>query len=196
MFDFRRFEHVFLCVLFGVTALVGAARLVVFWSQPEVQLTLAAESAAMVHTSSGGGEDAVTGLKGSVLAPLKPFPISRFAVVLYYLGVGWHCLVDASSSVSSDRSQPFVESDDRFILGAPNAAGALMPDGRVDINRATAEELQTLPGIGPALAARIIEMRERRGGFVYPEELLDVSGIGPARYERLLEYITIGPLEQ
>lgn len=67
-------------------------------------------------------------------------------------------------------------------------------DGRLDLNRATLDELQTLPGIGPAIAGRIVALREQRGGFVYLEELLDVSGIGPARFEQLRDQITLGPV--
>jgi competence protein ComEA len=55
----------------------------------------------------------------------------------------------------------------------------------VYINRASAEELQTLPGIGPALAARIIEYRETNGPFTSMEDLDAVSGIGPALLEDL-----------
>ena len=59
------------------------------------------------------------------------------------------------------------------------------PAGKTDINRATAEELQQASGIGPALAQRILDMREARGGFRFLEELLDVSGIGEKRFEAL-----------
>lgn len=62
-----------------------------------------------------------------------------------------------------------------------------LPDteGKMDINRATAEELQKADGIGPALAQRILEMREARSGFRFLEELMDVSGIGEKRFEAL-----------
>ena len=62
-----------------------------------------------------------------------------------------------------------------------------LPDteGKTDINRAGLEDLQKANGVGPALAQRIIEMREARGGFRCLEELMDVSGIGEKRYEAL-----------
>jgi comEA protein len=63
--------------------------------------------------------------------------------------------------------------------------------GAIDLNRATAAELETLPGVGPAIAGAIVEHRDRAGGFRSVEELLDVSGIGPARLERLRDLVTV-----
>lgn len=63
---------------------------------------------------------------------------------------------------------------------------------KVDVNKATAEELIALPGIGPALADRIIEFRERNGPFERIEELLKVQGIGEKSLERLRDLIVVG----
>jgi competence protein ComEA len=64
--------------------------------------------------------------------------------------------------------------------GAPGPPGAPLP-----LNGATLEELERLPGVGPALAQRILEERRRRGAFASVDDLLDVRGIGPATLERL-----------
>ncbi|MEN3001007.1 MAG: helix-hairpin-helix domain-containing protein [Armatimonadota bacterium] len=61
----------------------------------------------------------------------------------------------------------------------------------LDLNRATAEELEALPGIGPVLAARIVEYRQQRGRFQSVDELLDVHGIGPKRLEQIRPYVTV-----
>lgn len=61
--------------------------------------------------------------------------------------------------------------------------------GIVNINRATAEELDTLPGIGPAKARAIIEYRETYGEFQTLEQLMEVKGIGQKTFERLKERI-------
>jgi competence protein ComEA len=63
---------------------------------------------------------------------------------------------------------------------------------RLDLNHASAEELQALPGIGPALAARILESRARDGPFRTPEDLLRVRGIGPATLARLRDLVIAG----
>lgn len=61
----------------------------------------------------------------------------------------------------------------------------------IAINHSSAAELQRLPGIGPALAKRIVAQRERIGGFDRIEDLQTVLGIGPARLERLRPYVAI-----
>jgi competence protein ComEA len=69
------------------------------------------------------------------------------------------------------------------------------PDGgqTVDLNRATSQQLQSLPGIGPALADRIIEHRNLRGPFQTAEELSEVSGISDRMVEDLRELVTVSP---
>lgn len=61
----------------------------------------------------------------------------------------------------------------------------------VSLNSASAEQLATLPGIGPALAARIVQWREQNGRFTAVDELLEVSGIGPARYDAIAGLVTL-----
>ncbi|MBI1845712.1 MAG: helix-hairpin-helix domain-containing protein [Candidatus Rokubacteria bacterium] len=63
----------------------------------------------------------------------------------------------------------------------------------VDLNRASAEELTRLPGVGPALAARIVEARESDGPFAAVDDLRRVRGLGRSRLERLRALVTTGP---
>jgi len=65
--------------------------------------------------------------------------------------------------------------------------------GPLDLNRATAAELEKLPGIGPVLAKRIVEWRETHGPFQSVQDLLKVPGIGPKKLEELLDRVTVGP---
>jgi competence protein ComEA len=64
---------------------------------------------------------------------------------------------------------------------------------RIDLNAATAEDLTRLPGVGPALAARILETRQRRGRFGALDDLRLVKGLGGAGLDRLRPRVTIGP---
>ncbi|WP_445490305.1 helix-hairpin-helix domain-containing protein [Niallia sp. 03133] len=65
------------------------------------------------------------------------------------------------------------------------------PSNLVDLNSATPEDLETLPGIGPAKAEMIIEFRDSNGGFSTKEDLKKISGIGEKTFEKLSEYVTV-----
>lgn len=94
---------------------------------------------------------------------------------------------DTSESTSSFES-PAPESTETARAGGERgpvrveASSGIPPgvatSGRVAINRATARDLETLPGIGPSLAGRIVEERERSGPFLAPRDLLRVKGVG------------------
>ena len=63
---------------------------------------------------------------------------------------------------------------------------------RVNINTATADELDDLPGIGPSTAQAIVDHRRQYGQFQRPDEIQDVPCIGPATYDRIKDLITTG----
>lgn len=65
------------------------------------------------------------------------------------------------------------------------------PSGLININTASPGELESLPGIGPTLAQRIIEHRTTHGPFTTIEAIQDVSGIGPAKFEQVKHLISI-----
>jgi len=68
----------------------------------------------------------------------------------------------------------------------PAASPTLLPmTQKVNVNTATAVELELLPGIGPSLAEAIVEYRLEHGLFNQPEDLLGVSGIGPAKLDQI-----------
>ncbi|MFG1696417.1 helix-hairpin-helix domain-containing protein [Nonomuraea sp. NPDC049309] len=80
---------------------------------------------------------------------------------------------------------------EQIVVGAPSAQaapGSPMFDPAtavLDLNSATADQLEQLPGVGEVLAARIVEFRTSRGGFTSVDQLREVSGIGPRKFEEI-----------
>jgi len=93
---------------------------------------------------------------------------------------------------------PFAQSAEAAVDGQQAAqrtaptVQVIAPDpGRININTASEQELDTLPGIGPSLAARIVTYRREHDGFDEPRELLEVSGIGEATFAELADCICV-----
>jgi competence protein ComEA len=86
---------------------------------------------------------------------------------------------------------------DQIYVGIPTPAGAAAaPEGSagptptVDLNTATEDQLESLPGIGPAMAQHILQWRTQHGQFSSVSQLRDVSGIGDGRYAKLKDLVT------
>ncbi|MCR4711023.1 MAG: ComEA family DNA-binding protein [Clostridia bacterium] len=75
--------------------------------------------------------------------------------------------------------------------GTGSSSGGGSGNGLIDLNTATSEELQRIPGIGPVTAEKILKYREENGPFTDLEELLEISGIGEKTLERMKDYLTI-----
>ena len=75
--------------------------------------------------------------------------------------------------------------------GAQAGAAKSLPEGMVNINTADEKELDKLPGVGPAMAKRIVEYRTENGAFQAPEEIKRVKGIGDAKYEKMKDKIAL-----
>lgn len=69
--------------------------------------------------------------------------------------------------------------------------GAPRPEAPLDLNRATLDELDELPGVGPSTAQAIVDERDRRGGFTAVDQLLEVRGIGDAKLAALRELVRV-----
>ena len=121
------------------------------------------------------------------------------AVMTSGLGIRWY---RATHPVQPDVSPPFAYAGlDSTFLALSRRADSLeettphaqkAPPEPVDINTAGINELSTLPGIGPATAARIIEDRQKHGPYRRVDDLLRVKGIGPKKLARLRPHVRIG----
>lgn len=70
-------------------------------------------------------------------------------------------------------------------------ASAWLPDGVLDLNRATGTDLEELPGVGPVIAQRILAWRKDRGGFEAVGQLREVAGIGEATFQKLADQVVV-----
>lgn len=74
---------------------------------------------------------------------------------------------------------------------APTVAGAISQGSRISLNQSSALELEQLPGVGPALAGRIVDWREANGGFKKKEDLLNISGIGDKLFAGIKDEVVL-----
>lgn len=81
------------------------------------------------------------------------------------------------------------DSPHETVMGPPDEAAVVSDIAGLDLNAATAGQLEELPGIGPVLAERIVTWRAENGPFTGRDDLLAVSGVGPAVYEGIEPYI-------
>jgi len=80
-----------------------------------------------------------------------------------------------------------------FLLFGVSAFAKKKPPAQpVNINTANSEQLQTVPGIGPATAGKILQMRKSYGAFKSVDDLLAIRGLGPKRLEKMRKYLTVG----
>ena len=85
-----------------------------------------------------------------------------------------------------------VTPDGGYRLSAMSGAQLVTLGLPIDLNRASAEDLDAIPGLGPALAQRIVDYRKAHGPFKQVEDLREVSGIGPQNLQKLKPYLGLG----
>lgn len=161
---------------------------------PELAMPMAGEATAATATTSP--PEVVVHVAGAVVAP-----------GVYRLGPGGRVAdaVDAAGGPAPgadlhrlNLAAPLVDGAQVYVprLGEPlptavTGAGPSAATGPVDLNLATAADLEALPGIGPATARAILAARDRAGRFASVEDLLDVRGIGPAKLEALRDLVCV-----
>jgi len=84
----------------------------------------------------------------------------------------------------------------RFTAQLGAATKRLPAAHSVDLNSATAEQLQQVPGIGPGTAKAIVNFRQKSGPFQKVEDLLAIKGISKTRFEKMRPYLTIAAVPQ
>jgi comEA protein len=89
------------------------------------------------------------------------------------------------------RSLAFVIPLVLCVFVSPSVAKKKPPASPINLNTATSEQLQQVPGIGPSTADKILQMRKSYGAFKSVDDLLAVRGIGPKRLEKMRKYLIV-----
>ena len=98
-------------------------------------------------------------------------------------------MIDDDSDASVKEESYITEDSGKNVILEDNSESS--SNSIVNINKATQTELETLPGIGPSLATKIIEYRENNGKFSKKEDIKNVTGIGDSKYSSIEEFIVV-----
>lgn len=194
-------------VSLGLAALAGGLVVVVMgWPRGDVAPPAAREQKGQSQNAlldspspSAAGETVVVDLDGRVRRPgVVELPLGARVVDAIEEAGG---LAPGADTGALNLAQVLVDGEQVVVprrgaatpaLGATAPTpGGLASAAPVSINTASEAELDTLPGIGPVLAAAIVEWRTQHGGFSSIEQLQDVSGIGPSTYAELAPLVRL-----
>jgi competence protein ComEA len=128
---------------------------------------------------------------GEVLSPgMYQLPIGARLVDAVFASGG---LTEDADNASVNLARELTDGEQIivFSISQEGEAAGTTSSGLVSLNRASDKELEELPGIGPALAARIIAWREANGGFKSVQDLLKVSGIGESLLSGVIDLVTL-----
>ena len=108
----------------------------------------------------------------------------------YILEDGIKLRIPSTSDETITNTDILIENNGENIIEETNTS-TNNSNGSININKATEAELDTLPGIGPSLASKIVEYREQNGKFSTIEDIKNVTGIGESKYESIKDFICI-----
>ncbi len=152
--------------------------------------------AVTIETAAPADEDALVHVLGAVARP-GVYRLTPGARVLDAIAAAGGLTAEAAPD-GVNLARPVVDAEQlvvprvgEVLPAAPAGPSGVRADGRVDLNTADADALETLPGVGPATAERIIRWREANGGFRAVEDLLAISGIGARTLEALRDLVTV-----
>lgn len=111
--------------------------------------------------------------------------------------IDWHPPASQATSTStvvkrSVEAGPTKTTTSTSVSTAPTSSAVPSQTGLVNINNASVTQLDSLPGIGPTYASRIVEYRTANGAFASTRDVVKVKGIGEATYAKIKDKITVG----
>ena len=117
-------------------------------------------------------------------------------LALVLVGSGVLLLKQKDTPATFTAGTPAAATDPTTNANAKTEQAAAQPTSAtkaapVNINKAGLEELDTLPGVGPATAQKILDYRTQNGDFTTTDGIMDVSGIGPSKYAQMKDLISI-----
>jgi competence protein ComEA len=190
-----------LAVLAAVVAI--AAGIIAWQARPQVQ-PVPRPPALTMGPSVGSGPGVAVATTGSGIVVAVSGRVRHPGLVRLPAGARVADAIEAAGGVLPGTDTSLVNlarkvSDGELIViglapaaGAGSAGSDIPADAApVNLNTATSEQLQSLPGVGPVLAAHIIDYRQAHGGFATVAELRNVTGIGDAKFSQLKDRVTV-----
>ncbi len=182
---------------------VGAGLFFGMWQPQAPEATTQGETRVTLATTQAGpvGEPAeewiVVHVAGRVLHPglVRVRLPARVGDVISAAGGAWD-----DARLGEINLAAAVSDGDRVVVPGPSmdtgqgqgwTAVGVDTAGPINLNRATAQDLEGVPGLGPVLAERIVAHRDTHGPFQQVEDLLDVSGIGEKKLSGIREYVVL-----